>query len=96
MIPSYPIFPFIGLEITHKDGVGGVIIHPDKKRVGNFIVLFKDGVESSQNASSLLLENKNALNDYLPEEAISAELWLDIVNGSVVLDSPMDKESKWQ
>ncbi|NBV71953.1 MAG: hypothetical protein EBR60_07925 [Burkholderiaceae bacterium] len=92
----YPVFPFVDLEIIHKDGVCGIIIRPDRKRVRHFIVRFKDGVESSQNASSLLLENKNSLNDYLPEETISAELWLDIVNGSVVLDSPMDKQSKWQ
>ena len=93
---SYPVFPFVDLEIIHKDGVSGSIICPDSKRIRHFIVRFKDGVESSQNASSLLLENKNSLNDYLPEEIISAELWFDIVNGSVVLDSPMDKKSKWQ
>lgn len=76
--------------------MGGVIVRPDGKRSRHFIVRFEDGVESSQNASSLILKNKNSLNDYLPDEAISAALWLDIVNGNVVLDSPMDKESKWQ
>jgi putative phage-type endonuclease len=96
MISSLPIFPFLGLDIVHKDGVNGVIIRPDKNRVRNFIVRFEDGVESSQNASSLILKNKKSLNHYLPEEAISADLWFDIVNGNVTLKSPMDKESKWQ
>ena len=96
MISSFPVFPFVELEIIHKDGVCGVIIRPDKKRVRHFIVRFKDGVETSQNASALLLTNKKCLNDYLPEEEISDELWFDIVNGNVALDSPMDKDSKWQ
>ena len=96
MIISLPVFPFIGLDIVHKDGVNGVIIRPDKNRLLNFIVRFEDGVESSQLASSLILKNKKPLSHYLPEELISAELWFDIVNGNVVLESPMDKKSKWQ
>ena len=92
----YPVFPFIDLKITHKDGERGEIIRPDRTRVKYFVVRFEDGIESSQNAASLFLEDKKSLNDYLPEEEISQELWFDIIHGDVVLDSPLDKASKWQ
>jgi hypothetical protein len=38
MISSYPVFPFAELKFIHKDGVCGVIIRPDKRRVKHFIV----------------------------------------------------------
>lgn len=41
----YPVFPFIDLEITHKDGERGVVIRPDRTRVKYFVVRFEDGVE---------------------------------------------------
>lgn len=96
MVSIYPVFPFINLSVIHKDGVSGVIIRPDNRRVRYFVVRFKDGIESSQIASSLFVDKEKTLNDYLPEESISGNLWGDIVNGSVVLDSPMDKGSRWQ
>jgi putative phage-type endonuclease len=73
-------FPFIGLEVAHKDGALGIIQSLDRRKPYFFFVKFNDDVVSPQHASKLMNRKHEPLLRLLPDEEPDADTWGLIVD----------------
>ncbi len=77
---DHSYFPFIGLEVSHKDGTLGVIESLDRRKPYFFFVKFYDDVVSPQHASRLMNRQSESLLTLLPDEEPDADMWRLIVD----------------
>lgn len=67
-------FPWIGLEVRHRDGMRGHVLSPDKFRPGRFEIQFVDRVCATHDARSLFVDGES-LDSWLGPIANSFENW---------------------
>jgi putative phage-type endonuclease len=92
---DHSYFPFIGLEISHKDGALGVIQSLDRRKPYFFFVKFYDDVVSPQHASRLISRESESLLRRLPDEEPDADTWRLIVDCGETIAFERSKPLDW-
>jgi hypothetical protein len=89
-----PIFPFIDLDVKHKDGTSGKIVGLDAKKICFFKVIFEDGVETSHHSSKLFWRDVS-IESYLHEDNIDQEKWSELIRTANDLNYSSTKIDVW-